>query len=74
MPHIRFLIRDYLKHLQLFHAHQPSFKVTCEVIPLTPIMCMVYIHDLSQSNLATMASLSEVPTTSSDTAFNDCET
>ena len=28
---VSYSIRDYLKHLQLFHAHQPTFKVTCGI-------------------------------------------
>lgn len=30
-PRVKFSIRDYLKHLQLFHAHQPTFKITCGI-------------------------------------------
>lgn len=28
---VKFPIREYLKHLLLFHAHQPTFKVTCGI-------------------------------------------
>lgn len=51
----RFSIRDYLKHLQLFHAHQPTFKVTCGIggCPRSFINMKTYsnhvysVHDLS---------------------------
>ena len=28
---LRFNMSDYLKHIQLFHAHRPDFKITCRV-------------------------------------------
>ena len=31
-PHLSYQsVREYLKHLQLFHAHQPRFKVICGI-------------------------------------------
>ena len=29
--HLKFCVSDYIKHLKLFHAHQPNFKVTCRI-------------------------------------------
>ena len=29
--HIKFDYRDFCKHLRLFHAHQPGFKVPCRI-------------------------------------------
>ncbi|XP_065887419.1 uncharacterized protein [Dysidea avara] len=29
--HLRFDITDYVKHIKIFHAHDPSFKVTCGI-------------------------------------------
>ena len=29
--HLRFNITDYVKHIKIFHAHDPSFKITCGI-------------------------------------------
>ena len=29
--HLRFSVTDYIKHLRLFHVHQPDFKFTCPI-------------------------------------------
>ena len=28
---LKYNTRDYLKHIQLFHLHQPNFKITCGI-------------------------------------------
>ena len=86
-PRVRFSIRDYLKHLQLFHAHQPTFKVTCGIggclqsyTNMNTYSNHVYgVHDLS-TDFASSTSLSDVLTdsirsdaTSSDCGNSDCD-
>ena len=76
-PHLRFSIRDYLKHLQLFHAHQPTFKLTCGIggcsqtyTNMKTYSNHVYgVHDIS-NDLASAASLSEAPMASTDVSDN----
>ena len=29
--HLKFHVSDYIKHLKIFHAHQPNFKVICGI-------------------------------------------
>jgi len=29
--HLRFNITDYVKHIKIFHGHDPSFKITCGI-------------------------------------------
>ena len=29
--HLKFHVSDYIKHLKIFHAHQPEFKVICGI-------------------------------------------
>jgi len=29
--HLKFSLSDYIKHIKIFHAHNPSFKITCGI-------------------------------------------
>ena len=29
--HLKFGITEYVKHIRIFHAHDPSFKITCGI-------------------------------------------
>lgn len=31
VSHLRFSVTDHIKHLRLFHVHQPDFKFTCTI-------------------------------------------